>query len=271
MPHIAAGTPGGGTPVGALHIAPSGSAQLAWTVPRTFACRGCVLAELPPDKRAALARWLRADGPTTHLQDVDWRRLLGCVFDQWLPEPPVASATYSAEAELARRAVQALTQSSVPLVKRALAIAQEPGAWLLDMCYTELKVRAQLCRASAQYIVVSNGLYAIIRPFLPVSPVDLRAFNDEGVGNLVEAAASTMLLRPAEVGPDWHGLRGLVTLVAQLDPALRAIPEVWARPVMYQWPPVAPTGGTAPLANKRGRALAQCSQRRLVCVTSGPW
>lgn len=146
--------------------------------------------------------------------------------------------------ELASRAVHALETAGVPLVKKALAKNQEVGAWLLDLCYTELRVRAKLLRPSVQYVAVANALYGKIRPELPSG---LQVFNDENCGNIVEAASTVLFLRPVTVGPDWAGIRALLTSVVQLDPELCRVAAVWAPPappVSYLGPPVATSGDT---------------------------
>lgn len=285
MPHRAAGTPGGGLPVGALHSAASelvasgaSAVQLAWSVPRTFKCTGSLLTDLPAAARVAVQPWLHPGA--TRVQDLQWARLIGQVFTRW-PGPEDVSASGPdrddrAAMELAHRALHTIQRHGVQCTAKALASVQEVGAWLLDMCSTELKVRANRVRSTVAYVTVHNRWYGIIRAHVPAA---IQCFKDENLGNIVEAAATCMLLR--EPVPDWAGIRALLTSVSQLeDDGLLGAAVAWAPPVPDPCPLAAtsgdavamraPTGGTAPVANKHGRAAAQHSstdQRRLVCVT----
>jgi hypothetical protein len=114
--------------------------------------------------------------------------------------------------ELGQRALQTLDACQVPVVAGTLAGLQELGAWLLDCCFTETRVRAGRARWTVQYTVVPNALFGLIRPHLPSGRGSLLQFKDENLGNVVEAAASCMLLQL-----DWDGIRGLSGCIAQLD------------------------------------------------------
>jgi hypothetical protein len=215
---------------------------------------GSRLASLPAATREAVEPWLHPNA--AHVQDLRWDSLVRFFFARW-PEAASASASgsdsaasNSAASELAQLALQTLQDYGVPTTVKATGAAQELGAWFLDMCYTELNVRARRLRATVEYTVVPNSLYGLMRPHVPSN---LQCLTDEHLGNLAEAAGSCMLLR--QPVPDWAGIRALLASVAQLDDDLLRAAVAWTPPVPDQVPLVAtsgdavamqaPTGGTS--------------------------